>query len=231
MLNKLWQRLQLRRKNRALYALCTRAVFGIELTGEKDGKTVSWTGTGFLLDGGIVCTAAHVVAGAATITVRGLNGESHTVSRTKYTQQDIAFLHVPALRHEQGLRCLKMHEVDSSKPMLLAGCGYDVGRKPDLFPRWKKLAFFNDPSFRVSAGDTSHLRQTTHLLFSHHIAHKGDSGAPLLDENGNVVGMVISFAKWAMFTVEGSSRWLPTANLSLHAAAHDISWQNELHNS
>lgn len=228
MLNKLWQRWQLRRHYPKLHTLCRDTVFGIELTGEKDGKAVSWTGTGFLLDGGIVCTAAHVVAGASTITVRSQSGESHTVARTRLTNQDIAFLHVPALAGVRGLRCLQMREVDGNAPVMLAGCAYDAGRKPDLFPRWNPLTFFNDPSFRVNAGDTSHLRQTTHLLFSHHVANKGDSGAPLLDADGNVVGMVISFAKWAMFTVGDSNRWLPTANLSLHAAAHDIAWQKDL---
>lgn len=231
MLNKLWQRWQLRRKHAALHTLCRNTLFGIELTGVQDGKTVTWTGTGFLLDGGIICTAAHVVNGATEVTVRALDGTTYAVARTQLTNQDIAFLHVPELGNRKGLRCLKMSEVDGKAPVLLAGCGYDAGRKPDFFPRWNKLAFFNDPAFRVSAGDTNHLRQTTQLLFTHHIANKGDSGAPLLDANGNVVGMVISFAKWAMFTVEGAPRWYPTANLSLHAAAHDIAWQNELLNA
>lgn len=138
-------------------------------------KTDVGQGTGFLIaDNGYIATNYHVVEGASAAGVYTYDGEAHSVSLLGYNQNiDVAIL-----------------KINADYPYL------DLADSDDIIQAEKVIAIGNPYglSFSVSEGIISAKHregpnglniyiQTTAELNS------GNSGGPLIDKNGEVVGM------------------------------------------
>ena len=144
-------------------------------------------GSGFVLDSrGDLVTAAHVVGGASSIQVTFQNGSvrTATVIDTDYAD-DVAFLHVDP-------HGLALH------PLLLGSSrGLAAG---------DALAMIGDPlgfNRSLSTGVVSGVDRTVESPNGYEIAHAiqtdaamnpGDSGGPLFDSTGRVVGIADQIA-------------------------------------
>jgi S1-C subfamily serine protease len=189
-----------------LYQSAASGVVAIEATGSSSssngfpytppGQSAD-TGTGIVIDThGDILTASHVVAGASSITVKFRDGTVRTASVLGTdTSNDAAVLHVSP----SGLT---LH------PLVLGSANSLVVGDP--------LAVIGDPfgyNRSLSTGVVSARERTiqapngfliAHALQTDAAVNPGNSGGPLLDSQGQVVGVVDQIATGSSGVDQGS---------------------------
>ena len=145
------------------------------------GGTVRDRGAGFVLrSGGLVVTAAHVVAGGGPIAVRLASGEE-TAARVVGVDEvaDVAVL-----------------RIDAEPPAIVAAPAGSIGRGDPV-------AAIGDPLGYAGTLTVGHLstmaraygETSPYDLIQHDAAlNPGSSGGPLIDRDGRVVGMNVAIA-------------------------------------
>jgi putative serine protease PepD len=151
------------------------------------GQSATATGTGFVVDGqGHIVTAAHVVEGASSISVKFQNGTTRTAKVLGTDEAtDVAVLSVDA----SGLT---LHPLALGSSASL-GIGDQVAAIGDPFTYQRSL----------STGVVSGLDRTISAPNGFTVAHAiqtdaalnpGNSGGPVLDAGGQVIGIVDQIA-------------------------------------
>jgi putative serine protease PepD len=191
----------------SLYRSAAAGVVAIEATGTSSGSNNGFpytppgqsidTGTGLEIDTrGDILTASHVVAGAATVSVKFQNGPVRTASVLGTdTSNDISVLHV----NPSGLT---LH------PLPLGSVQSLVAGDP--------LAVIGDPfgyNRSLSTGVVSGLGRTiqapngfliANALQTDAALNPGNSGGPVLDAQGQVVGIADQIATGGSGVEQGS---------------------------
>jgi putative serine protease PepD len=186
----------------SLYASAAPGVVAIEATDVSSGSSTTQgqsidTGTGLVINSeGDILTASHVVAGASTITVKFLNGTVRTASVLGTdTSNDVSVLQV----NPSGLT---LHPLALGSSASLA-----VG---------DPLAVIGNPfgyNRSLSTGVISGLERTiqapngfliAHALQTDAAVNPGNSGGPLLDAQGQVVGIADQIATGSSNVDQGS---------------------------
>jgi putative serine protease PepD len=170
----------------ALYAGASPGVVDITANGATHGSQTTATGTGFVVDGdGHIVTAAHVVDGASSVTVKLADGTTRRATVLgKDEATDVAVLKIDT----SGLT---LH------PLRLASSSASVG---------DAVAAIGDPfgySRSLSTGVVSGVDRTIDAPNGFTVAHAiqtdaalnpGNSGGPLLNASGDVIGIVDQIA-------------------------------------
>ncbi|GAB5536177.1 MAG: hypothetical protein Rubg2KO_24260 [Rubricoccaceae bacterium] len=160
-----------------------QSIVAIETEGRVDGRTFNRAGSAFLIGDDALVTAYHVVAGARKVRVVLPNGR-RLVARKAWVldpAQDVAILKVDAHdAREGGLRPLTL----APEQGLAGGVTFSGG--------WP-----NDPAGRVQTVTVGSRYEDLDLgerwvRVSANPVRPGDSGGPLLDENGRVLGVIVS---------------------------------------
>ena len=154
------------------------SVVSITAEGELDGIPFERVGSAFAVGGDALVTAYHVVVGARRVRVTLPDGREVRVGRAWALDpsRDVAVLALDAARaHESGLRPLVVapHRTPGRVAFTAGWPGREQRRS--VAPRYSDLAL-EGHRLRVS-GNT---------------VQPGDSGGPLLDERGRVLGVVVS---------------------------------------
>jgi S1-C subfamily serine protease len=143
--------------------------------------TIKGFGTGFFIsDDGLFVTAAHVVQGASEVKVLAQNREYNAKTLFADSSLDIAVLHV------EGARGVGSLSVVPSGPVRTGDAVFTLG-----FPQVQLQgaeAKFTDGSISSLSGiggDPKFFQISVPV-------QPGNSGGPLLDASGNVVGIVVS---------------------------------------
>lgn len=143
--------------------------------------TIKGFGTGFFIsDDGLFVTAAHVVQGASEVKVLAQNREYNAKTLFADSSLDIAVLHV------EGVRGVGSLSVVPSGPVRMGDAVFTLG-----FPQVQLQgaeAKFTDGSISSLSGiggDPKFFQISVPV-------QPGNSGGPLLDASGNVVGIVVS---------------------------------------
>jgi putative serine protease PepD len=184
---------------RALYASTAAGVVDITsrgVTGSSQGSSpfgapqqqaATATGTGFVVDGkGHIVTAAHVVDGASSITVTFQNGTTRKATLLgKDNATDVAVLSVDS----SGLT-LRPLTLGSSASLAVGDPVAAIG-DPFTYQRSMSTGIVSGLDRTISAPNgftVAHAIQTDASL------NPGNSGGPVLDASGNVVGIVDQIA-------------------------------------
>jgi S1-C subfamily serine protease len=167
-----------------VYRALLPSVVRIEAGGEGRTSTESAIGTGVIVNAnGTIMTAAHVVAGAATITVSYADGTRSTavVARAN-AKQDIAML-IPAKLPETVV------------PAALGG-GVAVG--DDVVAIGNPLGLTASTTNGVVSGlnrsTSGSFGAISGLIQFDAAVNPGSSGGPLINDQGRVVGIVVALA-------------------------------------
>lgn len=143
-------------------------------------KAETWYGTAFAIaDGYTYVTNEHVTKDALTICLRTPNkkwGKAKIINSDRSDDLSI----IRANIHSSPLALGSSHEI--RKGMSVLAIGYPV---PDLMGLESKVTEGIVNSLSGAAGDTRRIQISTAI-------QPGNSGGPLLSENGNVLGVVVS---------------------------------------
>lgn len=141
-------------------------------------------GTGFVLDGAMVATAAHVVEGAnqVTIDVPGLGSVSGVVLGVDAGGRDVAIVSVPAL---SAYRTATVNDQPILGGRDVAAPGHPRGGPLQILTG-TVVGYVNDGPL---AADGGRVMTVTAAL------EPGMSGGPVLDDDGAVVGVAIGIER------------------------------------
>lgn len=144
----------------------------------------SWTGTGFALKNGYVVTNNHVVEGASNILVQGINGSS-----VEYKAE------VVAVDKNNDLALIRINDYRfdgfGSIPYSIKETLCDVGS--DVFVLGYPLTSYMGEEIKLTNGIISSRSGYQGDITTYQISapvQPGNSGGPMFDKNGNVVGVV-----------------------------------------
>ncbi len=162
----------------------------VQVYGTADQCAQNQTGSGFVAASGLVVTNAHVVAGVDQPVVQTRDGRVYQAHAIQYDDaSDLAVLYAPDLP-EAPLSL--SNTVERGQQVSFAG--YPLGGPYTVRPATIQGEAFA-PVQNVTTGDT--LSRSIIQIAGR--VEQGNSGGPLLDANGNVVGVI--FAK----AVEGEA--------------------------
>lgn len=154
------------------------------ISGGSKTQGSSWTGTGFALKNGYIVTNNHVVEGASSILVQGINGttveyKAEVVAVDK--NNDLALIRINDYRFD-GF---------GSIPYSIKETLCDVGS--DVFVLGYPLTSYMGEEIKLTNGIISSRSGYQGDITTYQISapvQPGNSGGPMFDKNGNVVGIV-----------------------------------------
>ena len=159
------------------------SVVAVVTEGRVDGRTFRRAGSAFLIGDDALVTAYHVVAGARRVVVSLPNG-TRLVTRRAWVldpDRDVAILHVDARRAQRGgLAPLPLAPERDAE----AGAAFSGGWPNDLAGRAQTVTV----GTRYSDLDLGDRR----VRVSANPVRPGDSGGPLLNQQGHVLGVIVS---------------------------------------
>ena len=155
-----------------------RSVVSVTAEGRVDGIRFERIGSAFLIGDDALVTAYHVVVAASRVRVTLPDGRVARVRRVWALDptRDVAVLHIDAeAARESGLRPLVVAPPTASGAVAVTAGWPDRQRAETVAPRYEDLVL-----------DGQRLRVAANAV------RPGDSGGPLLDARGRVLGVVIS---------------------------------------
>ena len=171
-------------KSEEIKYLKTYPTSSSNIGGSNTNQGSSWTGTGFALKNGYIVTNNHVVEGASSILVQGVNGttveyKAEVVAVDK--NNDLALIRINDYRFD-GF---------GSIPYSIKETLCDVGS--DVFVLGYPLTSYMGEEIKLTNGIISSRSGYQGDVTTYQISapvQPGNSGGPMFDKNGNVVGVV-----------------------------------------
>lgn len=152
--------------------------------GSNTRQSSGWTGTGFALRNGYIVTNNHVIEGASSILVQGINGTS-----TEYKAE------VVAVDKNNDLALIRINDYRfdgfGTIPYSISETLCDVGS--DIFVLGYPLTSYMGEEIKLTNGIISSKSGYQGDITTYQISapiQPGNSGGPMFDKNGNVIGIV-----------------------------------------
>lgn len=151
---------------------------------EEESKPSSWTGTGFALANNHLVTNYHVVEDAKSISILGVNGDFNTQYKASIIASDKI----------NDLAILKVNDVNipaASIPYAVKTTISDVGE--EIFVLGYPLTSTMGDEIKLTTGVVSSKTGYSGDVALYQISapvQPGNSGGPLFDSKGNVIGIV-----------------------------------------
>jgi S1-C subfamily serine protease len=168
-----------------------------------DGCDLRSSGTGFVIATGYVVTNAHVVAGSNSVIVQTPQASYGAVPVLVDLELDIALLYARDL----DAPALQFTDTEPTRGALGATFGYPGGQNAEVQPA-TVAAVYEATGLDV----TGNARVTRRIIELRAQIRPGDSGGPLLLENGSVGGVVFAQSRvdptvgYALSPIEVSQR-------------------------
>lgn len=171
----------------------------VQILGLAPGCSAQQSGSGFAVPGDRVVTNAHVVAGTQRVTVRDADGRRHGAEVVAFEPDtDLAVLAVPGLDRPAL-------EPAATPPAgaMIAFAGYPQGRPLEVGP----AELQGTARTSMSSIDPGAAGPPVEVLQFAGAVEQGNSGGPLLDDDGRVIGVVFarSSVEQTGFAVTGQS--------------------------
>lgn len=151
------------------------------------GSTEEWTGTGFALNNGYIVTNNHVVENSKSIVVVGINGNHNIEYRARSVMTD----------KKNDLALIKIEDDRftgfTNVPYAVSRRQCEVGE--DVFVLGYPLTSYMGEEIKLTNGIISSRSGYQGDITTYQISapvQPGNSGGPMFDKNGNVVGIVNS---------------------------------------
>lgn len=174
-----------------------------------------WSGSGVLLDGGIVLTAGHVVEDANSFTIK-FNDGTTVISTEYYTENDadVGFIKIDATKVEHLRTVDFASKIELGEDVFICGCpfGYEL-------------------AYSVTFGKISGLEREIPffgkmtMIQSDAQIWPGNSGGPAVNRNGKLIGIAVG----GMRGYDGIALIVPfeTCELSLNKYLAELNLEKE----
>lgn len=167
-------------------ALETASQSVVQVVGSANACNYVSEGSGFAVEGGLVVTNAHVVAGVSTPSLLGRNGQAATGHVVYFdAEQDVAIISAPDLAVDP----LPIQDDEVAAGTTVAFMGYPGGG-PFASRSATVQGLGYTQTINASTGQTNPSRLVYQLAAQ---VQQGNSGGPVLTEDGQVMAMI--FAK------------------------------------
>lgn len=152
----------------------------LEQKSEKRKKFTHFTsGTGFYVSNSFIVTNEHVVQGCKSIKIRGAVDPAYATISAIDSVNDLALLKTSRNPIRVAPLRAKERPLQNGEPVTVMGYPMDYGVKGKYHIENATVTDTNDVYDGISR-----------IQFTDSV-EKGNSGGPLLDENGNVVGVIV----------------------------------------
>ncbi|MDY6050865.1 MAG: MarP family serine protease [Rothia sp. (in: high G+C Gram-positive bacteria)] len=179
----------------------------VQVVGAAQACNYTSEGSGFVVDGGLTVTNAHVVAGVNTPTLISRDGQAVTGDVIYYDpEHDIAIISAPDL----ALTPLILNEAEIASGTTVALMGYPGGG-PFANRAATVQGLGYTQTINAQTGQTNPSRLVYQLAAQ---VQQGNSGGPVLTEDGRVIAMV--FAK----STQNQTGYAVPSSQILEALAH-----------
>lgn len=152
---------------------------------EKESIPKKWTGSGFALNDGYIVTNHHVIEGAKDIKIKGVNGDFSISYNASVAISDM----------NNDIALIRINDSNFSGfgniPYSVSSNTIDVGM--DVFVLGYPMTATMGDEIKYTTGVISSKTGFQGNISQYQISapvQPGNSGGPLFDENGNVVGVV-----------------------------------------
>jgi len=171
------------------------------------GRTTTAAGTGMIVSSdGLVLTNAHVVNGATNITVTLSDKSTHSATLVGIdTTADMAVIKIAGVSNLTPVTFAKSADAEVGDAVIAVGNAEALGNTPSVTTG---IISAKNRTLSDSSSSLSGLLQTDAAI------SPGNSGGPLVDMNGNVVGMNTA--------VQTGSANEPAANIGFSIASDKI---------
>ncbi|HKH05805.1 MAG TPA: trypsin-like peptidase domain-containing protein [Acidimicrobiales bacterium] len=158
------------------------AVVTIETSGYAQGSVFEGAGTGVVLSAeGLVLTNAHVIAGSEDISVRLFDGSSHPASVVgSAPDADLAVIQVEGAGELSAATLGSSSDLQVGEPVIAIGNALNLGGRPSVTTG---IVSATDRTITSPEGSLTGLIQTDAAI------NVGNSGGPLVDAAGEVIGI------------------------------------------
>ncbi|WP_237224681.1 MarP family serine protease [Rothia nasisuis] len=158
----------------------------VQVLGAAQACSYTSEGSGFVVDGDLVVTNAHVVAGVSTPSVLARDGQAATGEVVYFdAERDIAIISAPSL----NVNPLSVNQAEVATGTTVAFMGYPGGGPYESRPATVQGLGYTQ-TVNAKTGETNPSRLVYQLAAN---VQQGNSGGPVLTDDGQVMGMV--FAK------------------------------------
>lgn len=144
--------------------------------------STQWSGTGFAMNGNLIVTNHHVIDGASSIKVIGVNGDHNTEYNAAIVAKD----------KNNDLAIIKLEEANvSGIPYTVSFDIANVGQ--EIFVLGYPLISTMGEEIKYTSGSISSKSGFEGDLSTYQISapiQPGNSGGPLFDSRGNIIGIV-----------------------------------------
>lgn len=159
---------------------------------EQQEKVTDWSGSGFALNNGYICTNYHVIDGAKSIEIRGIQGDFTTSYSAKAVASD----------KFNDLSILKIDDADfkgfGTIPYKVKTLMADVGE--EIFVLGYPMTATMGDEIKLTTGVVSSRTGFQGDVSLYQISapiQPGNSGGPLFDSQGNLIGIISAKHKGA----------------------------------
>jgi S1-C subfamily serine protease len=158
------------------------SVVTIETSGYAQGSVFEGAGTGVVLsDDGLVLTNAHVIAASDDIWVRLFDGSRHQADLVgSAADNDLAVIRVEGAGPLRAATLGSSDDLEVGEPVVAIGNALNLGGRPSVTTG---IVSATNRSFPTREGTFTGLIQTDAAI------NVGNSGGPLVDAEGEVVGI------------------------------------------
>ena len=155
------------------------------VTSAASSQPTTWTGTGFALRDGYIVTNCHVIDGASSIRVSGVNGRMEPALSATIIAKDV----------KNDLAIIKINDAQFSGfgaiPYAIRNSSASVGE--NIWVLGYPLTQYLGNEIKVTDGIISSKSGYQGDITTYQISapvQPGNSGGPLFDKNGNILGVV-----------------------------------------
>ena len=146
------------------------------------------SGTGFFVNRQDIVTNEHVVRGCSEVTIKGGISEQKARVKVVSPEYDLAIIESITPPKEFAPLRFNIDELHIDDKVLLIGYPGEAGIRGET-----KIATSNIIDIKLNDSDK------TRWLYINDVVEHGNSGGPVLDTSGNVIGVVVAKAVFANF--------------------------------
>lgn len=145
------------------------------------------SGTGFFVNRQDIITNAHVINGCSNVVIKGAIPEHDATVRFVDKDRDLAVLETDMPPPEFAPLRYNIDELKAGDPVVVIGYPGEAGARGEY-----KMAQAQIQDIKVNEGSNDKW------LYITDVVDHGNSGGPVLDTSGNVIGVVVAKAQFTL---------------------------------